>query len=198
MKILLFEHPEQVSVEQLEEDLALLPTWRKEQALRYQFLIDRVLCAKAYLLLKQALLEEYGIDDNPTFLYHADGKPMLKEFPYLHFNLSHCKKGVLCVVSNQPVGCDIEEVGQLVDRDLYAYCLNPREYTQVLAAPNPSLAFTTLWTQKEAYLKLTGKGITQLETLRNLLDTDPFPEKYPVFQTTVQAEDSFVYTIATF
>lgn len=198
MKILLLEHPECISAEKLQQDLTLLPVWRKKQVQQHKFLIDKVLCAKAYLSLKEALLEEYGISANPTFVYQAHGKPMLKEFPHLHFNLSHCKKGVLCVLSNQPVGCDIEEVDPQVDPDLYAYCLSPKEFAQVMAAPNPSLAFTLLWTQKEAYLKLTGEGITQREELRNLLERDSSPEKYPVFQSIVKEEGSFVYTIATF
>ena len=56
MKTYLFHNPENVTQEQFEQEmLPLLPQWRKEQALRYKFLMGRVQCAAAFILLKKGL-----------------------------------------------------------------------------------------------------------------------------------------------
>ena len=65
----IFEHPQNVTQEELQQDLLLLPQWRREKVLSYRFLIDQVLCAKAYILLKNGLRETYGITENPAFEY---------------------------------------------------------------------------------------------------------------------------------
>ena len=38
------------------------------------------------------------------------GKPYLQDYPEVHFNLSHAGNRVMCVVSPEPAGCDIEGV----------------------------------------------------------------------------------------
>ena len=157
MKTLLFENPGAVGPAELEADLAALPAWRREKALSFRFNIDRVLSAKAYLLLQQALREGYGIIEPPEFAFRQNGKPFLRDHPSIHFNLSHCRSGVLCVVDDSEVGCDIEEV--MFDSGLCGECFCPQEQSRILSAPVPALEFTRLWTRKEAALKLTGEGI---------------------------------------
>ena len=94
MKTYLFHNPESVTQEQFEQEmLPLLPQWRKEQALRYKFLMGRVQCAAAFILLKNGLKNDFGIDEEIEFDYIANEKPILRKHPDIHFNLSHCKKG---------------------------------------------------------------------------------------------------------
>ena len=84
---------------------------------------------------------------------------MLVDYPHIHFNLSHCRDAVACVVSDQPVGIDVE----CIDRYrtlLLNYTMNEQERELVTASPDPATAFIRLWTMKEALLKLTGQGIT--------------------------------------
>lgn len=160
MKILLFEEPEAVSEEQLARDILLLPAWRRRRVMEYRFLTDRVLCAKAYLLLKEGLYREYGIREDPAFSYGENGKPYLRDHPGIFFNLSHCRRGVLCVIDEQEVGCDIEEIPDSLDDALCGCCCSETEKRRILSAPNPAAEFTKLWTMKEAYLKYTGQGIS--------------------------------------
>lgn len=105
-----FDHPQDVTQEELQQDLLLLPEWRRQNASSYRFLIDQVLCAKAYLLLKNGLKEVYDITGNPVFEYVKHEKPVLRDYPDIHFNLSHCRRGIMCVIDDMPIGCDIEEI----------------------------------------------------------------------------------------
>lgn len=82
--------------EELEGALSRLPMWRREKALAFRNPKGRFLSAKAYLLLKDGLMETYGLEEDPEFEYSASGKPSLKGRGGIHFNLSHCS---CCVAS---------------------------------------------------------------------------------------------------
>ena len=191
MHLFLFDHPQDVTQEELNKDLLLLPLWRRKKALSYKFLIDQVLCTKAYLLLKNGLKEAYGIDANPDFEYIRHDKPILKDYPHIHFNLSHCKRGVLCVIDDQPIGCDIEEIEEKLDLNLCRYCYNEQEIADIIAADDPCVAFTRYWTIKEAVLKITGEGIN--DNLPSLL-TPSLLSRYS-FDTQIYTDKGFVYTV---
>ncbi len=191
MNILLFNDPQKVSAQEWMSDCAALPEWRRQRAMFYRFLVDRVLCTKAYMLLREGLRMYYGITGNPEFEYVGYGKPVLKEHSYIHFNLSHCRKGVLCVLDDAPVGCDIEEIVEKPDIDVMRRCFNKREIETILRAPNPCVEFTRLWTIKEAVLKLTGEGIS--DALPSLLTAERMEGLD--LTTTVDEEHGYVYSI---
>ena len=142
------------------QSLSIVSEQRRQKVLRYRRSRDRQLSLAAYLLLCDALKLEYDISEPPTFKFRQDGKPELVDFPHIRFNLSHCSRAALCVVDAHEVGCDIEVVGKTVDMEMCRHCFNERETDTILHAENPPLEFTKLWTQKEAYLKLTGTGLT--------------------------------------
>ena len=148
--------------------LPQLSEQRREQVLRFKHEGSRKQCAAAYLLLKRALKEVYGIDENPVFEYDEGGKPTLKGHSEIHFNLSHCAKAVACVVADRPVGIDVEETCRYKD-NLARYAMNDEEYNQITRSDNPALTFTKLWTMKEALLKYTGEGLRRdIKTVLNL------------------------------
>ena len=165
---------------------------RWQEALRYVQVGDQRQSLAAYLLLCEALEKEYGIVEKPEFSFGTHGKPFLANHPGIHFNLSHCRSAVLCVVDSVPVGCDIEEVPETLDIDLCRYCFNDQEADSILCSPNPPLAFTELWTKKEAFLKLTGEGLT--DNLREALNS-PLAQK-ATFKTIISPDNTFVYTVA--
>lgn len=137
--------------------LDTLPEWRRERVLSYRYDLDRFLCAKAFLLLEDALRRDFGIRDGIEFSYSPEGKPFLAGHPEIHFNLSHCRKAVACVISDAPVGVDVEEIQ--FDDQLAQSVLSPEEYGLVISSANPAESFTSLWTKKESYLKMLGCGI---------------------------------------
>lgn len=153
----------------LDVALASISEQRREQALRFKHEQGRRECVAAYLLLKDALSKEFGIDGNPEFEYDVGGKPRLKGHHGIFFNLSHCREAAVCVVGIAPVGVDIETVRPFKDA-LARHVLSPEEYSFVAASFNPAVEFIRLWTQKEAVLKYTGEGIRSdlKNTLTNL------------------------------
>ena len=158
---------------------------RREQALKFKHEQGQRLCVLAYLLLKQALREGYGITENPVFEYNEHGKPSIVGHPEIFFNLSHCKEAAICVVSNQPVGVDVEGIREYRE-SLVNYTMNDEEITLIKSAENHSAAFIRLWTMKEATTKLSGTGISNY--MKTVLD----PTKYKY--TTVDRQ-RYIYTI---
>ncbi len=142
----------------LDEAMTLLSEQRREQVAHYKLEGPRRQTVAAYLLLRKALREMYGIHDAPVFEYDANGKPSILGHPEIFFNLSHCRKAVACVVADSPVGIDVEETCRFSD-SIARYTLDDEEYESVVKADNPSQAFIRLWTMKEALLKYTGEGL---------------------------------------
>ena len=158
---------------------------RREQALKFKHEQGQRLCVLAYLLLKQALSETYGITDNPIFEYNEHGKPSIVGHPEIYFNLSHCKEAIVCAVSDKPVGVDVESHREFSD-SLINYTLNDEEIAEIKKSDNVAATFIRLWTMKEATSKLIGTGITH--DVKSLIDTTKY--KY----TTVERQ-WYTYTI---
>jgi len=171
----------------LEAGLTEISELRREQALRYRHELGRRQCVLAYLLLKRALREEFGITENPVFAFGEHGKPTLVNHPDIHFNLSHCREAVACVVGNQPVGIDIESVRPLKE-SLVNYTMSDAEQKVIADSDNPALAFTRLWTMKEACLKLSGEGLR--DHLKTVLDCSEHN-----FETGVSADGRYVWSV---
>ena len=142
----------------LDEALATISVQRREQALRFRHERGRRLCVAAYLLLKEALSKEYGISGNPLLGYAPSGKPYIEGHPDIHFNLSHCRHAAVCVVSDSPVGVDIEAI-RPYNASLARYTMSDDELQHIEAADRRDAAFIRLWTMKEAVLKLSGQGL---------------------------------------
>ncbi|MCR5131676.1 MAG: 4'-phosphopantetheinyl transferase superfamily protein [Prevotella sp.] len=170
----------------LEAALPLLSEQRREQVMRFRHELGRRTSTAVYLLLCEGLRSEYGITEKPVFTYGPHGKPMLTGHPEIHFNMSHCREAVTCVLSDCPVGIDIESVGRF-NESVARYTMNDEELQTILQADRPDVAFIRLWTMKEALLKLSGHGLC--DNMKDvLLDA---PEI-----TTVESPDGrYVYSV---
>lgn len=177
----------------LTEALAAVSAERRTYALRYRREEDQRLCLSAYLLLQRALREEYGLSEVPPFCIGEHGKPVLEGYPDIHFNLSHCREAVACVVSTHPVGIDIEMVDSF-DEALLPTTMNEKEQQMILESPHPESTFIRFWTMKESLLKLTGEGITDnLPSVLSKLEATGESQNIS-FQTTFH--NRYIYTVA--
>ena len=141
---------------ELQEALDSVSPERREKALRYRQERDQRLCLAAYRLLQDALNSEYGIKGvKPEFIYNDKGKPLLQDYPSIHFSLSHCHDAAALAIDDRPVGIDIENYDHYSEEVARAV-MNDEEMSDILSSPRPAVAFTHLWTMKESLFKLTG------------------------------------------
>lgn len=189
-----------ITDEELNRALSSLPDWRHEKALRFKHRQGRIECTFSYLLLCQALKETYGITQQPFFSIGEHGKPtlvfdshlVLNSTPStLHFNLSHCKRALAVVVSDAPVGIDVECIGRYSD-SLARHVLSDEEFALVQSSSDPKTLFTRFWTQKEAVVKLTGRGID--DDLPNLF----FKYNNVFLHTEEHLDKGYILTVASF
>ena len=185
MKVLVSEDIWEFDLEAALKDIS---AQRREQALKFKHEQGQRLCVLAYQLLKEGLQQEYGITENPVFEYNEHGKPLIVGHPEIFFNLSHCKEAAICVVSDQPVGVDVESLRKYKDR-LAEYTMNEDELHQIEASADPAAAFIRLWTMKEATTKLIGTGISN--DMKTVIDMQKY--KY----TTVERQQ-YIYTICSY
>ena len=181
-------HPEALNINAA---LGRVSPQRRDAALRYLHESDRKLSLAVFLLLQEALEKEYGITQPPELSFGPHGKPFLRDYPHIHFNLSHCSCAALCVVSDAPVGCDVETVQKTLDMDLCSHCCSPQELREILSSAHPELAFCALWTRKEAFLKWTGEGLT--DRLPDLLSSPEAAAAH--FESHISPDAAFVYSL---
>lgn len=117
----------------------------------------------------RAILSSY-LDINPAqlhFVYGPRGKPMLTGLPgrsALHFNVTHSNELILFALTRAcAVGIDVEWLELIRDtEDISSHFFSPREVAKLAALPKErrALAFSNLWSRKEAFLKATGVGLS--------------------------------------
>lgn len=104
-------------------------------------------------------------DLRPSLAYGKYGKPQLRNYPFLHLNISHSAGKAVCCVSDGEVGIDLQRKSfRTAEKCMrLASRFFPREDTdllQSLSAPEEIIdLFFSIWTIREAYLKLTGEGL---------------------------------------
>ena len=169
-----------------EAALPLLSDQRREQCLKFKFEQGRKTCAAAYLLLCEGLQKEYGLTEKPVFEYGEHGKPSIVGHPDIYFNMSHCKEAAICVLSDKPVGVDIESIRRYSE-SLARYTMNDEEMALIEKAERRNVEFIRLWTLKEAVLKHSGEGIRN--DMKHVLDG------LKQAKTQINEKKSYIYSV---
>lgn len=141
--------------------LQLVDHSRRQKVLRYLMPEDRKRSLGAGIIIRKILYEN-GLCEG-CLKYSENGKPVADD---VFFNVSHGGDYVVGVASDCEIGCDIEKNGNapLEVAERYFY-LSELEY--IRSAADKSRAFFTLWTLKESYMKMTGRGMSlPLDSLR--------------------------------
>lgn len=167
MKIYLFNGIDTLDESFIENCISFFPSWRKMQMLSYKQFKGKIQNALAYILLIKALIDEGIFHEMPEFYYNEHGKPYLKNYPNWHFNFSHSKNAVCCVIAKEEVGIDIEEVREYKEA-LARYSCSEKEMFILDSSDDKANEFYRLWTRKEAVFKLIGTGINK--DIKSILD----------------------------
>jgi len=138
---------------------SLLSEQRIQKVKRIQSHTGKKASIAVYLLLRLALYENYGISEAVEFEYEYQMKPKLKNYPNIHFSLSHSNNTAACAIAESEIGVDVQQVREVTDK-VAARVLTKRELSAYYKSVNKAEYFCEIWTVKESYIKKTGDGLT--------------------------------------
>lgn len=128
---------------------------RQQRILKYKHLKGRRQSLGAGLLLK-TILPIFG-EREQNIRFGTNGKP---ETDKIQFNLSHSGNLVICAVSNETVGCDVEQIGNYHEGVVRRFFSEKEKtYLENTEESKREQAFFRIWTARESYMKLTGEGM---------------------------------------
>ncbi len=150
----------EISDEEFNNIYLLSDESRRLKADKIKDATKRKLSILAEDLVKNAISQKINKKKSEIHLsLRNNGKPYIENID-IEFSISHSGNVVLCAISDKPVGIDIEKRRDIniniakrlftVEEQKYIFCnndfLNER--------------FFELWTRKEAYAKMIGKGVS--------------------------------------
>lgn len=152
----------------LSEVYGSLSPERQADVDRKRFENDKKLSAGAGLLLRYAFKNAEISEDFPVIEKNLFGKPYLRDYPDIHFNISHSGKYVFLAVSDKEVGCDVEEIKPFRDFNssrlaIAEHFFSEGEVRAINGTPELSeknLLFYKIWTMKESFIKAKGGGLS--------------------------------------
>lgn len=109
-------------------------------------------------LLDYGLRQEYAL-----FLSESDigageyGKPHLKDYPDIHFSISHCDGMVVCGIMDRVIGIDVERIRPYSEKTAKRIMAEEELRREPVLSPE---IFFKYWTLKESYLKAIGTGLS--------------------------------------
>lgn len=157
--------------------LTKVNTQRREKVLRCKNVKDKQRSLLAGILLRCALEAENIAYETLDFAFTPEGKPLIISEPSIHFNMSHAGDYACCVISDIPIGVDIESMEKSIftqekENRLYSMAekyLSTEEKRIFENSEKKSKFFLECWTKKEAYSKFTGKGLrTELSSINTV------------------------------
>lgn len=131
---------------------------RRKKVLSYKIREDQKRSLAAGLLLEQILNENgFSVD---MIVADENGKLYLPGENNFFFSLSHSGEYAACVVSDVPVGVDIQQKRE-TKANIARRFFQCQEAQRIESEPEEKQAdlFFRYWTGKESYLKLKGLGI---------------------------------------
>ncbi|EMC47450.1 4'-phosphopantetheinyl transferase family protein [Streptococcus mutans] len=138
--------------------LELIEEEDRKQILRYQFWQDRQRSLLGHLLSRYAIIQEYALTNKEIQIRrHAYGKPYIKDYSQIHYNISHSGEWVVVAIGKSPIGIDVENRRE--DWDLIGERVLSE--SEKYWSQNSYKRKAILWTIKEAYVKYLGIGLSK-------------------------------------
>lgn len=141
--------------------LNLVSFEKQEKIKKYRFKEDKLRTLCGDVLLRYILINFYDIKNEQIAFYKNDyGKPFLKDLPFF-FNISHSGEWVICAVSNENIGADIEIIKHTnLSIGERFFSKEENEYLNNTSKEEKEKAFFNIWTLKESYVKYIGQGLS--------------------------------------
>jgi 4'-phosphopantetheinyl transferase len=140
--------------------LSMVQTERQAKLRKIRSEKDMLLSLYAELIVRWRACSILG-KCNKDIIINRDemGKPHLDRHPNFQFNISHTTDALAVIISTGPVGINIEKT-QKIDIGIAKRFFTESEQRYIHNATDYDRAFFEVWTQKEAYIKWVGKGLS--------------------------------------
>lgn len=158
------------SQEEYNKYYSMLDPTRKKSVDRMKNPTDKRLSVLGESLARRAISNYFSVDEESIkFTRNENGKPSCVGLD-IHFSVSHSKDIACCAISDKPIGADIEKIRFCEPRVAKFCCLEsdliylfgqdkiPDSFDE-----DTLLRFFTLWTAKEAYIKLRGEKMANIK-----------------------------------
>ena len=137
---------------------------RREQVRKLVYQRDREIAVFTECLARYCIAKKFGFSfETLSFFTTRYGKPYITGTLEYFFNMSHSGDYIICGLSNEPIGVDVEKIGK-APLEVAEYCFSADEKRVLLEKKGKEADkyFYALWTLKEAYLKMDGTGLQNI------------------------------------
>lgn len=143
--------------------LCLVSEEKKERIQRFHRYKDSQMCLLADVLIRKIIIDKCNIENKYiSVIKGVNGKPELaKPNNDIKFNYSHSGDWIVCAVSEEAVGIDVEQMKD-IDMEISESFFSNIEYGDImkLSGDKQLEYFYDLWTLKESYIKWDGRGLS--------------------------------------
>ena len=138
----------------LEQYKNFISTDRMKKIIRLAHMSDKKLSFAAEMALCFALKSFSLPCSPPSYKYDQLGKPYLENNEDVFISISHSGYLSVCAAAHFPIAVDVLETDYYIANSFQRKVVGPND-----KIPEDKRALLSLWTKKESYVKLTGKGL---------------------------------------
>lgn len=161
MEITALKIPSHMELKTFEKLMSYTSAEKQEIIKRYHNQNNAYQSLLADLLARLVICNQLHMNNQDIeFSYNKYGKPFLASHPLVSFNISHSGNWVVCMIDDHPVGIDIERIHS-IDPYVAKRFFSKDEFEDLMAKEDPLKLtyFYDLWTLKESFVKMLGKGL---------------------------------------
>lgn len=146
---------------------SLMNSEKRERIDRFKNTEDKKRSVCAEMLARQEISKNYGFAiEEIMFDTQENGKPYCKNAD-VHLSLSHSGEYAVCAIGDADIGIDIQKIVPYNEKTAKKVC-SESEFEHIEKSDDKAAEFVKLWTQKEAFAKMEGKGICRCD-IKNCL-----------------------------
>lgn len=155
----------------------MVSEYRRSKVNRLSRIEDKRTSLAAGMLLAYALDKRFGVKERDvSYTCDKGGKPHISGNEDVHFSISHTSGFAAVIVGDEPCGIDIECVRRF-PASVVNRLFSPSDIEMCnsddLSDRERDLYAVSVWTRREAYVKLTGTGILMNDdTQKHVTESD--------------------------
>ena len=147
---------------EFERIIKFLDKEKQDKLRRLKFFEDALRTLAGEIIIRNIVKRKYNINfEDMIFKKNINGKPYIDNLKDFQYNISHSGKWVVCAISDDLIGIDIEKIKETNFKVAKRF-FSKAEYEDLSNKVSgiKTEYFYDIWTLKEAYLKAIGTGLT--------------------------------------